>query len=95
MQSKIIQTFCTVDKKPIPPERAARRSNTCDNLCQRKLKAHRRAVQDAKKCRHCSRPSTPEERLNYQRWRRSQPEYVAKKRGRKPKNKLEPEAVPA
>jgi hypothetical protein len=75
-----LQTYCLVDRKPIPEERARNRSNTCSNECNQALAKMRRARVDARKCRHCAKPSTPEERKAFHAWLKQNPEY------RPPKN---------
>ncbi len=68
--SEIPAMFCLVDGEPIVPARVLRRSVTCSVECAKKLVAMRRAMIDARVCRQCHAPSTPEERKDFQRWRR-------------------------
>lgn len=77
---------CIIDRIPIPRERAVKRSNTCSKECAQLLRKIRRAQDDERECRHCARPSTPEERKAFKAWRATQPGY-AKKRGRPVKQK--------
>ena len=79
--SEIPTMFCLVDGAPIAPERIVRRSVTCSAECAKKLAAMRRAMIDARVCRQCHAPSTPEERRDFQRWRRDRGQL---KRGRPP-----------
>lgn len=80
------QTYCIVDRKPIPEERAKNKSNTCTKECNKLLSQMRRARTDARKCRVCAKPSSPEERKAYQAWLRSHPEYKPVKLGRPTKS---------
>jgi hypothetical protein len=82
-------TFCMVDQKPIPEERERRRSTTCSDECRTRLNEIRREKKDAKVCRHCSKPSTPEERVLFNRWRRET--FPQPKKGRPSKKKSEVE----
>lgn len=66
-----LQTYCIIDKKPIPEERAANRSNTCSKECRATLDKMRRARVDARRCRHCAKPSSPEDRKLFQAWKRA------------------------
>lgn len=61
---------CVIDQVEIPEERERRKAVTCSDECHKKLLEHRRKRKDTKICRQCYRPSTPEERTLYQRWRR-------------------------
>lgn len=65
-----LETFCTVCTKPVPPERLRFKAITCTEECARLRKLSMRSKQDARECRHCRKPSTPEERAAYQRFRR-------------------------
>jgi hypothetical protein len=75
-------TYCIIDKKEIPEERAAKKSNTCSKECKTILEKIRRARTDARRCRHCAKPSTPEERKAFHAWRKTHPEYKAPVIGR-------------
>lgn len=92
-----LRLFCIVCREPIPLERAVRGSNTHAEECRKHRDAMKRAQVDKKKCRHCMKPSTAEERKLFQKWRREQPDYVPAKRGapRGPRSKKEPEQVTA
>jgi hypothetical protein len=76
-----------VDQKPIPEERERRRSTTCSDECRTRLNEIRREKKDAKICRHCSKPSTPEERILFNRWRRET--FPQPKKGRPSKKQPE------
>jgi hypothetical protein len=53
----------------IPDDRPVK-AITCSDLCSKMRVQFRKSRQDARECRYCFRPSTPEERRRYQRWRR-------------------------
>jgi methionyl-tRNA synthetase len=74
--------YCMWDGNRIPEERIKKRQNTCSKECKRALRGFYRKQAEEKQCRHCGKPSTPEERALFLRWRKTQPDYVAKKRGR-------------
>jgi predicted nucleic acid-binding Zn ribbon protein len=78
--SETMHTFCVIDQKVIPEEREKRRAVTCSDECRTELIARRRKRKDDKFCRQCGRPSTPEERLLFARWRRAT--FPAAKKGR-------------
>lgn len=87
------QTYCIVDREQIPEDRAVRKSNTCSKECAKKLKAIRREHTDARRCRHCNKPSTPEERRAFAAFLRSNPNYKPPKRGRPHKEQESPEST--
>lgn len=60
---------CVQCGKEIPADRP-RMSITCSNECRDGRKNYRRSKMDSRQCRYCLRPSTPEERLRYHRWRK-------------------------
>jgi tRNA(Ile)-lysidine synthase TilS/MesJ len=66
-----VPRFCVMCQTPIPPERKAD-SVTCSKDCSVKRKNYFRSRIDQKECRYCQRPSTPEERARYLRWRRAE-----------------------
>lgn len=75
---------CAVCNGPLPPKRAYSRTRyTCSPECRQKLKAFQKQVVDAKYCRVCMRPSTPEEREQFKAFRRSTGELKGE-RGRPP-----------
>jgi predicted nucleic acid-binding Zn ribbon protein len=65
----IPQPRCVVCTNEIPTDRA-RISVTCSKECGDIRHAWRRARQEMKRCRYCLAPSSPLERMRYQRWRR-------------------------
>ena len=69
-----------VDHKLIPLERELRNAVTCSVECARVLRQRRRSLADTRKCRHCGRPSSGEERKEFLKWRRETQQF--KKRGR-------------
>jgi len=75
---------CCICTKPVLLDRARRKGVTCSKECFKELRAKRRKMVDRRACRHCGYPSTPQERADFQKWRRAQPDYY-KKPGRKKK----------
>jgi predicted nucleic acid-binding Zn ribbon protein len=71
---------CVVCQKEIPAERDRHRAVTCSSECKKALNAHRRKRNYDKVCQICFRPSTPEEREMFKRWRRET--FPPAKRGR-------------
>ena len=75
---------CAVCTGPLPPKRAyARTRYTCSPECRNTLRAFQKLVVDAKYCHVCMRPSTPEEREEFKRFRRSKGQLKGE-RGRPP-----------
>lgn len=68
----IPRLYCTVCTSAIPEQRATQRATTCTKECKAKLKAFYRAKALERKCRHCNHPSSPEERREFQQWRRDE-----------------------
>jgi predicted nucleic acid-binding Zn ribbon protein len=64
-----ITTHCVMCGTPIPKDRP-KQAITCSAECSLQRKNFRRSKQDARECRYCRRPSTPEERSRYLRWRK-------------------------
>jgi len=60
---------CIVCMNEIPPERKSDLV-TCSKECTARRKNFLRSKVDQKACRYCFSPSTPEERVRYQAWRR-------------------------
>jgi hypothetical protein len=60
---------CVICAKPIPADRRWD-AVTCSKECSTARQNFFRSHQDLKECRYCQRPSTPEERMRYQAWRR-------------------------
>ena len=86
---------CAVCRGPLPPKRAyARTRYTCGPECRVALRAFQKLVIDAKYCHVCMRPSTPEEREEFKRFRRSKGQLKGE-RGRPPvkRTKLLEEAL--
>jgi hypothetical protein len=61
--------FCVMCQNPIGEDRP-RSSVTCSKECSTARKNFHRSREDKRACRYCQKPSTPEERIRYQRWRR-------------------------
>lgn len=75
-----LTTYCTICKSVIPEKRAAKRSVLCeDKECRKRLNEIRRFRTDMRRCRACAKPSTPEERKAFKRWRKTDPEWKGKK----------------
>ena len=66
---KKITPHCVMCGDPIPADRP-KMAITCSDACRNDRKNYRRSRQDQRACRYCQHPSTPEQRLAYQRWRR-------------------------
>ena len=62
------QMHCIVCTNPIPPTRR-KDAVTCSTECSKARKNFWRSQQDMVECRYCFRPSTPEERARYIKWR--------------------------
>lgn len=77
-----LQTYCMICREPIPENRAVNRSTTCQKDCNKTLQKMRRARVDARKCRVCAKPSTPDQRKAFQAFLRSNPEHRPAKQGR-------------
>jgi predicted nucleic acid-binding Zn ribbon protein len=60
---------CIVCQNPIPHDRP-KLAVTCSKECTVIRKNFWRSRQDARTCRYCLKPSTPEQRLAFQRWKR-------------------------
>lgn len=64
------QLFCQICGKPIPEEKAKRRSNTCGTKeCMNALRRFRANLLSTGKCPHCYHPSSPEEWAQFRQWR--------------------------
>jgi hypothetical protein len=62
---------CVVCTKPVPAKRATSRSkDTCGPACHKVLRMYRQHVLRSSKCPACYHPSTPEERKEFQAWRK-------------------------
>lgn len=74
-----IKTHCVICTTEIPRERLIRGAITCSNEHSKLRRAQLAAIIDKKECRYCRRPSTPEEREAYKRFRnleRNQPHLI-------------------
>ena len=76
--------FCTNCSDRIPYSRFWKKASTCSKECAAAIKLVRRRRRDAKYCRLCNKPSTPEQRAA---WRSFSRENWQQKRGRKAKPK--------
>jgi hypothetical protein len=89
------QLNCVMCPNKIPPDRP-RSSVTCSKECATARKNFHRSREDKRACRYCQKPSTPEERLRYQRWRRwekKHPELVEEWTPKPEDHEPEPEEV--
>ena len=64
-----VHMHCVMCGDLMPPDRP-RMAITCSDLCKTRRRNFRRSRQDARMCRYCFKPSTPEQRLAFQQWRR-------------------------
>ena len=64
-----VTRHCVMCGKPIPADRKSD-AVTCSPEHTKQRKDFLRSKIDAKECRYCNRPSTPEERVRYGMWRR-------------------------
>lgn len=60
---------CCMCGEPIGHDRP-KMALTCSDACRDARKNYRRSRQDQRACRYCLQPSTPEERKQFQAWRR-------------------------
>jgi hypothetical protein len=60
---------CVVCRNELPDSRR-KNAITCSPECTQKRKAYWFSKLDAKMCRYCYKPSTPEQRALFQQWRR-------------------------
>jgi hypothetical protein len=77
--------MCTAE---IGEDREKKKAITCSGECAKKLKSHRRKTKDVKACRQCGKPSTIEERILFQQWRREK--FPKRKQGRPKKEQPAP-----
>jgi len=68
---KGIERFCIMCKKTIPEDRK-KDAVTCSKECSTARKNYLRSRQDATQCRYCNKPSTPEERARFHKWRKTE-----------------------
>ena len=66
-----LDVFCVVCREQVPEDRKRRRATTCSKLCAQRRDKYLRAKTNAKKCRFCGHPCTPEDRASYRAWRKS------------------------
>ena len=64
-----VKRFCTMCTNSIPADRPWN-AVTCSKECSKRRIDYRRSRIDQTVCRYCQRPSTPEERTRYVRWRK-------------------------
>lgn len=65
-----MKMYCVIDGNEIDDEKVKRKAVTCSHECKLLLKAFRRKQRSEIICSACRRPSTPEERQEFKRWRR-------------------------
>jgi len=65
-----VKNFCVIDQLPIPIERVKRHATTCSKECAKKLRKQRMMLMEQTECKYCRRPSTPEEREAFRRFRK-------------------------
>jgi hypothetical protein len=61
--------FCVMCKSEIPPERKWD-AITCGPECTKMRKQYGRSRRDQHQCRYCLHPSTPEDRVRFNMWRK-------------------------
>ena len=74
-----IKTKCIICGDEVPKERVMRGAITCSKEHAKIRRGQLLAITDKKECRYCRRPSTPEEREAYRRFRlleRKQPHLI-------------------
>lgn len=64
-----VKTLCIICGDEIPKDRIMRGAITCSKEHAKLRRAQLAAIVDKKECRYCRRPSTPEERTAYSRFR--------------------------
>lgn len=64
-----IKTLCIICGTEVPKERLMRGAITCSKEHAKLRRAQLTAIVDKKECRYCRRPSTPDEREAYKRFR--------------------------
>lgn len=80
-QTQLTRFNCVNCPNKIPMTRFLRKGCTCSDRCAKEIKDFRRKQREAKYCRLCCKPSTPEQRKAYREFAKAQPKA---KRGRKP-----------
>lgn len=71
-----VTRYCIMDAKPIPADRKAD-AITCSPECTKARKNFLRSKIDAKECRYCHKPSTPEDRVLFGMWRKAHKKGMA------------------
>lgn len=66
------KTRCILCTRRIPLKRQRRRSITCSKEHQKLLRKMQKIERDQRLCSHCGRPVSPDEKINFRRWRLSQ-----------------------
>lgn len=67
---------CCVCGADIPEDRQVRRKRTCSDEHTKHMNQFRRFQQSKIRCSSCGRPSSPEEREDYKRWRAERGEVL-------------------
>lgn len=62
---------CMICRRQIPAGRDQRQTATCSEKCKDRLDAIRANQREQRKCSHCLKPSTPQERAEFREWRAS------------------------
>jgi hypothetical protein len=70
-----IKTHCVICKDEVPKDRLMRGAITCTKEHAKLRRAQLQAITDKKDCRYCRRPSTPEEREAYKRFRKFEQKF--------------------
>ena len=65
-----IKAYCVVCTNEIPEDRVRKQSVTCKKECSDARRRAQRTLQDDRECRYCRRPSSPEEREAFNRFRK-------------------------
>ena len=64
-----VKTLCIICGTDVPKDRLMRGAITCSKEHAKLRRGQLQAITDKKECRYCRRPSTPEEREAYRRFR--------------------------
>lgn len=70
-----VETHCVICKELVPKDRLMRGAITCTKEHAKLRRAQLQAITDKKECRYCRRPSTPEEREAYKRFRKFEQKF--------------------
>lgn len=74
-----VKTHCIICTNEVPKERLMRGAITCTKEHAKLRHSQLQAIVDRKECRYCRKPSTPEEREAYKRFRnmeRKRPDLI-------------------